>query len=145
MVRLMRVQPGQLWDPWVEMGRLRDEMDRFFSGRLAQELEYPPVNVTRLADRMVVEALVPGLDRSKIDVSAVGSTLTMRGERPASLEVDARAYHRRERDTEHFVRTVRMDERVDTEQVTATYRDGILRVEIPFAPAATPHKIEVKD
>jgi HSP20 family protein len=70
--------------------------------------------------------------------------LTLRGERPASLEVDARAYHRRERETERFVRTVRMDERVDTEQVTATYRDGILRVEIPFVPAAKPHKIEVK-
>ena len=144
MVRLMRVRPPQMWDPWMEMGRLRDEWERLFSGRLAEELEYPPVNVTRLPDRMVVEALAPGLDRSKIDVSAVGNTLTMRGERLAPPQVDARAYHRRERETEHFVRTVRMDDRVDTERVTATYRDGILRIEIPFAPAAKPHKIEVK-
>jgi HSP20 family protein len=93
---------------------------------------------------MVVEALAPGLDRSKIDVSAVGNTLTMRGERLASPDVDDRAYHRREREAEHFVRTVRMDDRVDTERVTATYRDGILRIEIPFAPAAKPRKIEVK-
>jgi HSP20 family protein len=92
---------------------------------------------------MVVEALAPGLDRSKIDVSAVGNTLTMRGERLASPEVDDRAYHRRERETEHFVRTVRMDDRVDTERVAATYRDGVLRIEIPFAPAAKPRKIEV--
>jgi HSP20 family protein len=126
------------------MGRLRDEMERLFSARPGAEFEYPPVNVTRLPDRMVVEALTPGLDRSKIDITAVGNTLTIRGEGAAAPRVDARAYHRRERETEHFVRTVRMDEHVDTERVTATYRDGILRIEVPFAPAAMPHKVEVK-
>jgi HSP20 family protein len=145
MTTFMKVRPGRVWNPWVDMGQLRDEMDRLFTGgRVPEEYENPPVNVTRLPDRMVVEAVAPGMDPSRIDVTSVGNTLTIRGERPEQPAVDARAYHRRERTVEHFVRTVRMDDRVHTDKIAATYRDGILRIELPYAPEAQPRKVEVK-
>jgi HSP20 family protein len=93
---------------------------------------------------MVVEAVAPGVDPSKIDVTSVGNTLTIRGERREQPSVEAQAYHRRERSVEHFVRTLRMDDRVHTEKIAATYRDGILRIELPYAPEAQPRKVDVK-
>ena len=145
MMTFMKVRPSRVWNPWVDMRQLRDEMDRLFTGAgVPEECENPPVNVTRLPDRMVVEAVAPGIDPSKVDVTSVGNTLTIRGERPGQPAVDAQAYHRRERVVEHFVRTVHMDDRVNTEKIAATYRDGILRVELPYAPEAQPRKVEVK-
>jgi len=144
MMAFLKVRPGNVWDPWMDVRRLRDEVDRLFAGaQVPDEREDPPVNVTRLPDRMVVEAVAPGLDRSKIDVTAVGNTLTIRGERPPEPDVDARAYHRRERNSGHIVRAVRMD-RVDPDRIAATYRDGILRIELPYAPEAQPRKVDVK-
>jgi HSP20 family protein len=145
MMTFMKVRPGRVSNPWVDMRQLRDEMDRVFAGAgVPEECETPLMNVTRLPDRMVVEAVAPGVDPSKIDVTSVGNTLTIRGERREQPSVEAQAYHRRERSVEHFVRTLRMDDRVHTEKIAATYRDGILRIELPYAPEAQPRKVDVK-
>lgn len=146
MMRLMTVQPRRIWDPWREMGCMRAEMDRLF-GRLpspsTEDVEYPRVNVTRSEDRVVIEAIAPGIDRSTLDVTAVGNTVTIRGERETTPDVKPEAYHRRERKTGSFVRTIKVDERVTTENVSAQYQDGVLRVELPYAPEAKPRKVTV--
>lgn len=145
-MRLMTLRPRRLWDPWREMGRLSREMDHLFGAfpfRLREELEFPAVNVTRLPERVVIEALAPGIDRSTLDVTAVGNTVTIRAERTGEPEVEADAYHRRERATGRFVRTITVDERVSTENVSAVYRDGVIRIELPYAPEAKPRKITV--
>jgi HSP20 family protein len=125
------------------MERLRDEMDRMF-GFLRESAEFPPVNVARLADRVAVEALLPGADRSTLEVTTVGTTLTIRGERKTEPGVERNAYHRRERDTGRFVRTLKLDDRIGTDKVSATYRDGVLRIELPYAPEAAPRQVVIK-
>jgi HSP20 family protein len=142
MISLMPYR-ARLWDPWRDFSRLRDEMDRVL-GSAPEGADYPLVNVSRLADRVVVEALVPGADRSTLDVSTVGNTLTIRGERKREPNVETRAYHRREREDGHFVRTLRLDGRVGAENVAATYRDGILRIELPYGPEAQPRRVVIQ-
>jgi HSP20 family protein len=125
------------------MERLRDDMEHMF-GFLPDTAEFPPVNVTRLADRVVVEAFLPGADRSTLEVSTVGTTLTIRGERKTEPDVGPNAYHRRERETGRFVRTLKLDDRIGTDKVNATYRDGVLRIELPYAPEAVPRQVVIK-
>jgi HSP20 family protein len=144
MQRMPMRRAWGLWDPWSDLYRWRDELARTFPSTLTEEREYPAMNVTRLPDRVIVEALVPGLDRENLDITAVGNTLTIRGERKPESGIDAEAYHRHERDVGRFVRTVKLDERVTTDNVSATYRDGILRIELPYAPEAKPHKVSVQ-
>jgi HSP20 family protein len=117
-------------------------MERVFSN-WPEEVDFPPVNVARLPDRIVVEAFAPGVDRSTLDVTTAGNTLTIRGERRSENGGRAEAYHRRERETGRFVRTISLDDRVSSGDVTATYRDGVLRVELPYAPEAKPRKIAI--
>jgi HSP20 family protein len=92
---------------------------------------------------LLVEALCPGVDRGTFDVSLVGDSLTVRGERKAEAVVDSR-YRRRERQVGPFTRTVRVVDRFDPDRVEATYRDGILRIRLSRAPQATPRKITVE-
>jgi HSP20 family protein len=121
---------------------LREDIDRSF-GRFPEEVDFPPLNITRLPEKLVIEALMPDVDRATLDVTTVGNTLTIRGERRQEAAVRPEAYHRRERGFGRFVRTVKLDERVNTESVRAAYRDGILHLELPYAPEATPRKVTV--
>lgn len=145
MMHLTLHGPARLWDPWRGLTRLREEVDQAF-GRFpgfCEEVDFPPINIIRLPDRLVIEALAPGIDRSTLDVTTVGNTLTIRGERRAEADVEVNAYHRREREAGRFVRTVELDDRVNTEEISATYKDGILRIELAYAPKAKPRKVEI--
>jgi HSP20 family protein len=138
----------QSWDPWRDLDRVREEFARAFTewplaGGMPETGDFPPLNVRRSDDRVVIEALIPGADRSSLDVSATGNTVTIRGERRPTAEVANERWHRRERGAGRFVRTVKLETRLATADTTASYRDGILRIEVPVAPEAKPHRVQI--
>ena len=138
-----------MWQPWQEMRRLQREMEHLFGDmtpawRWPLTGEYPPVNVTRGDQGIVLEALCPGVDRETLDVSVVGDTVTLRGERAPEPGVSDDRYHRRERPVGTFTRTVSIGDRLDPEQAQATYTTGILRVQLARAPEAAPKKIPIQ-
>jgi HSP20 family protein len=136
------------WNPWLEMERLNTEMSRLFQDlRAPSEFEYPPINVWTSEKSARVTALLPGYDRDKIDVSIAGSTLTLKGEIAAASEkADGESYHRRER--EHagrkFARTVELPFAIEADRVEASFKDGVLEVELPRSTAELPKKIAVQ-
>ena len=76
-----------MWDPWQEMRRLQREMEHIVARVPALHWplrgEYPPLNVMRDENGIVVEALFPGIDRASLDVTVVGDAVTIHGERNA--------------------------------------------------------------
>ena len=105
-------------DPWQEMRRLQREMEHLFSDftpawRWPLTGEYPPINLTRGEKDISIAALCPGADRASLDVSVVGETVTIRGERRAEPGVSEEQYHRRERPLGAFTRTVSVGDRLD--------------------------------
>lgn len=133
------------WDPWQDMRRVQGELSRLIDrgSSRSEDGDFPPLNVAREADRVVIEAPLPGVDRSTLDVTATGNTVTIKGERKADTTVPLDRWHRRERASGRFVRSVRVETRLATDQTNATYRDGILRIEIPIAPEAKPQRIQI--
>ena len=136
------------WDPWHEMRRLQRDLGQVFerAERSAAAGEYPPINITHTPDGLIfVEALCPGADKDTLDVSVIGDALTIKGERAPEPEHNRARYHRRERVTGAFTRTVRLRERIDADRVDATYAHGILLVQLAHAPQATPKRITIRD
>ena len=133
------------WDPWQDVRRFQEDVNRLFQRPTAapSEFDFPPLNVTREAERIVVEAPVPGVNRESLEVTTTGNTVTIKGERKADAEVPTEHWHRRERLAGRFVRSVKLDTRLATDQTRATYRDGILRIEVPIAPDAKPHRVQI--
>ena len=80
-----------------------------------------------------------------LDVSVIGDTLTIKGERKPEFESAGARYHRRHRLTGAFTRTVRLGERIDPDRVDATYAYGILLVQLAPAPQAMPKRITIRD
>lgn len=136
-------------DPWQEMRRLQREMEHFLSDftpawRWPLTGEYPPINLTRGEKDISVAALCPGADRASLDVSVVGDTVTIRGERRAEPGVSDDQYHRRERPIGTFTRSVSLGDRLDPDRTQATYTNGVLKVQLARVPEATPKKIPIQ-
>lgn len=134
------------------LGQLRQELDRLFSdltrgvpmpGGGPTPREFPAVNVWETEQELFAEAELPGIKQDQLEIFAVGSELTIRGNR-SSKEYGDGTYHRRERGTGAFSRVVRLPVEVDPDKVEATLRNGILEVRLPKAEAAKPRKIQVK-
>ena len=94
---------------------------------------------------MYLEALAPGVDPGTLELSVVGNTLRISGEkRRVAGEVTPDAFHRSERATGKFVRQLQLPVDVDEQHVQATYTDGLLLVTLPKVEKAKPTQIAVQ-
>ncbi|NMH95959.1 Hsp20/alpha crystallin family protein [Pseudonocardia acidicola] len=100
-----------------------------------------PMDVCRLDDHFVASFDLPGVDPGSIDVTVEGNTLTVRAERSAPHDAAAWLVSERPRGT--FSRQLMLGRSLDTDQLAATYRDGVLTVTIPVAERAKPRRIAI--
>ncbi len=131
-----------------EMERLQREMNRLFEGvvprRLRSAPSYPAMNVWSNQDGALITAEVPGVQPEHIDISVVGETLTLTGERLAPEVGEDARYHRQERGYGKFSRSIELPFRVDADQVQATFDQGVLQIRLPRAEEDKPRKISVQ-
>jgi HSP20 family protein len=136
-------------DPFHDLLRLQDQLaallgaspeGRFFSGRSTGV--YPPINVFRGPDGVVIRAEMPDVRPEDVSLSAEGRQLTITGERRAP-DGNRRGYHRRERPWGRFSRTVHLPDDLDLDKVDAQLRNGVLTVKVATAASAKPRQITV--
>ena len=136
---------GRAMDPWPEIQRLQQEMNRIFSSASQPySHEFPAINAWAGEEGMVVTAELPGADPEKLDISVVGDSLTIGGNREAEALKAGESYHRQERSCGRFTRTIQLPFHVDAAKVAATYERGILNVVLPRSEAEKPKKISIK-
>ena len=102
-----------------------------------------PMDLSRDADRYVLNADLPGIDPSSVDIDVDGQLLSIRAERPAP-SADGVTWIARERSTGTFLRRFTLGQSVDTANISANYENGVLSVVIPVAEKAKPRKIAVQ-
>ena len=92
----------------------------------------PNVDVYYSGDpqRAVVKCDLAGIDLGSVGIEVSGRELTIVGERPVQ-ETEGRVYQQVEIPTGPFRYVVELQVDVDSERATATYDDGVLRVELP--------------
>ncbi len=81
--------------------------------------------------RAVVVVDLAGVAPDAVSLEVSGRILVVSGTRPVR-ETEGRAYQQVEIPTGSFRRTVELGVDVDAEAATATYEDGLLRIELPF-------------
>jgi HSP20 family protein len=135
--------------PWQEMGRLQREVNQLFSDSFALAggrtvPNYPAMNVWTNEDGAAITAELPGVNPEDIDISVVGDTLTLSGNRQPEELGDGDTYHRRERGYGQFTRTFQLPFPVEVDQTEAVFEKGVLHLSLPRAEADKPKKISVK-
>ena len=138
--------------PFGEINRLRQEINRLFeepfdlfaptTGLI--EGWTPSIDVYEDKDNVTVQAELPGMKKDEIDVSMVGDTLTISGERKHHEEKKEGETYRAERYFGRFQRSITLPQRVDAEKIQANYKDGVLTITCPKAEEVKPKQIDVK-
>jgi HSP20 family protein len=138
------------WDPFREMATLQDRMNRLFQdfGRGNEELMtagsfVPPVDIYEDEHSITVKMEIPGIDEKDLDIRLENSTLTVRGERKFEKEEKEENFQRIERRYGSFTRSFTLPNTVDTENVDASYDNGILKLRLAKRAEARPKQIKV--
>ncbi|MFB0527680.1 MAG: Hsp20/alpha crystallin family protein [bacterium] len=141
------------WEPFRELVDIGNIFDRFF-GRMARRRPAlglfgegfwaPAIDVYDKEDRIVVKAELPGIDKKDVKVSVDGDILSIRGETKKAQEVKEKDYYYSERAYGSFYRTLPLPVIVEKEKVKASYKDGILTIELPKTKEATSKETDVQ-
>jgi HSP20 family protein len=103
------------------------------------------LDVKETPDRFIVTASVPGVPSSDIDITVLGDTLRIRGQRKEETEESGEGgrWLLRERRFGSFERTVSLPALVNPEEAGADFKDGVLTITLPKADVAKPRSIPV--
>jgi HSP20 family protein len=102
-----------------------------------------PMDLYRDADHYVLNADLPGIDPGSVDIDVDGQLLTIRAERTPRSQEGVK-WLARERNAGTFLRQLNLGQGIDTENISASYENGVLSVVIPVSEKAKPRKIAVQ-
>ena len=140
------------WEPFREFSTLQDRMNRLFresfndaglDESLTTSTFAPAVDVYEDEHKVTLKIEVPGIEEKDIDVRVENNTLTVHGERKIEKEEKEENYRRVERQYGSFTRTFTLPTTVDTDNVSANYDKGVLKVSLPKKAEAKPKQIKV--
>lgn len=103
----------------------------------------PEVNIFETKDRYVLEAEMPGVNKSGLEITLEGNLLTFVGRRTEAAPQADLVY--RESKPADFRRVFELDPAIETEKITARMDQGVLELTLPKADRVKPRKIIVSD
>ena len=141
--------------PKGEVSHLHREFDdlfnRFFrrdfgvpGDPLAKGLWFPTTDILEDKKKITLKVEIPGVEARDINVSLEGRRLTIKGEKKQEKEEKDENIHRTERAYGRFRRTIELPAEVDASRVDASYKRGVLKIELKKIKESHPKKINVK-
>lgn len=125
------------FDPFRELDRLADELDRSVSRPSPM-----PMDAYRRGNHVVAHLDVPGVRPDDVDVTVERNVVTVKAtRRPDVAEDDERIVG--ERRHGELIRQLMLGDMLDPQRLEADVTDGVLTLRIPVAETATPRKVEV--
>jgi HSP20 family protein len=94
-------------------------------------LSYPPVNITENENHYLVELAAPGLEKTDFNLKLEGNILSIGSEKKNQTINENSKLIRNEFTYRAFKRSFTLDEKIDAENISAKYENGILQLELP--------------
>ena len=146
MTTLMR------WNPVLSTRRdlFRSDLDSLFDGLFSGKslsnghAFAPAADIHETKDAYVIRLDLPGVSQKDVKVTFDGDTLSIRGERKLEQVHEKDQIHYRERLSGTFERNFTLSAPVRSDQVRASYKDGVLDVTVPKAEEAKTREIEIQ-
>ena len=137
-------------DLFAELNRMQSLLDQVFpaagtsSIRSMAGTTFPVLNIGTTPTSVEVQALAPGLDPSRLEITVDRGLLVIAGERKSELPTGERStVYANERFSGTFRRVVSLPEDADPARVEASYREGVLRISVAKRESSLPRRIEV--
>jgi HSP20 family protein len=141
------------WDPSINIAALQDRINRLFRdafpGPDGPEEEFsecnwsPQVDILETEDGIVIQADLPGVNKEDVSVEAKENILSIKGVRTEEFTVPDERYYRRERCCGTFERSFAMRFVIAPDQIKASFKNGVLKIELPKFEQERPKKINI--
>ena len=94
-------------------------------------LHFPPVNISETPTSYQLEVALPGFTKADFKINLEAGILTISAERKEEVAKENTKVIRREFSSKGFKRSFTVDEKIDSENISARYENGILLLELP--------------
>jgi HSP20 family protein len=150
--------------PFSLLRRFSEDVDRLFgsffgasplwreawpgwSTEIAAMSVWPHIDVQHKDDKLLIQADVPGLKKEDVSVDVRDHELCISGERRSESERNEGRFYRTERSYGSFCRTVPLPEGAKPDTASATFENGVLKIEMeaPGGAQAQGRRIEVRE
>ena len=141
------------WDPFRDVAELQNRINRMFDESFGRSREpedemnlnawRPTVDIYETENGIVMAVELPGVSKEHVAVEVKDDVLTLKGERAADPAISEKSYYRRERLFGPFKRSFTLHQDINPDQIKATFKDGILQIEIPRPVQEQPKPVTV--
>lgn len=137
------------WNPFKELVRLENEINKLFGELAPQELPVkvqtwtPRVDIYEKDNNIIIEAEIPGAKKEDIQVKIKDNNVIIKGEVKKEEEKKEENYYRSERFYGSFERVIPLPTEVKPEESKAEIKDGILKLTIPKTVSEEEHEIKI--
>ena len=142
------------WDPFRDVEKLQNRINRMFEDSFGHTRDpdhetslcawRPPVDIYETENGIVLAAELPGVGKENISVEVKDNILTLKGERMANQNIRGKNFYRQERCYGTFQRSFTLQQNIQPKLIKATFKDGVLEIEIPKPEEEQPKQISVK-
>lgn len=130
---------------------LQHDLNRIFDNMLGEfhtgtntKSWAPMVDVAETPDAFIIKAELPGVTAEDVKINMQNNVLTLYGNKNHEEKQEDKNYYRVERSYGAFERSFNFPSVVDSERITAEYKDGVLTITLLKAEEAKPREIEIK-
>lgn len=102
------------------------------------------IDMYQTKDNVIIKSTIAGVRPDNIDITVANDMVTIRGSRQKEEDIAQEDYFYQECYWGNFSRSVIIPVDIDSEQIEADLKDGILTVVIPKAAKAKTKKVKVK-
>ncbi len=138
-------------DPFRELTGMQNRINQLFretfpalgEQALTAGAWSPAVDIYETHEGLELWVDLPGVDKKNIQVSMENNVLTISGERRLAHDDNREGYHRVECNYGSFRRSFSIPANIETNNINAAYKDGVLRLTLPKKPEAQPKQIKI--
>ena len=105
---------------------------------------YPKVNVYEYDDKVGIIAEIPVMDKKDLKIEVEDGVLIISGDKHRLFDDSDSKVLRRELKGSSFKRQFELGELLDGENIKASFKDGLLSIDVPKVEPAKPKKLSVK-
>ena len=129
------------WDPFRDVETLQNRINLMFEDCFGRTRDpddemslcawRPAVDIYETDNGIVLAAELPGVGKENVSVEVKDNILTLKGERTANPDLRQENFYRRERCYGTFQRSFTLQQNIQPGLIKATFKDGVLQIEIP--------------
>ena len=140
------------WSPARDIASLQQGINRLFEDVFSQSGDYdsetmgawrPPVDIIDTEAAIVIFIEIPGVEKEAVAIEVKENVLAISGERTVDDALGNGSYMRSERVFGKFARSFALPAMIPTDKITASFKDGVLKITIPKPEQEQPRKVSI--